>query len=114
MAYEVHITRQSDAGAEVEISLEEWNRYIDSDPELERPAPGSPNEGKNLAYLTAREPDDESWLSWGSGGLHSAYPQAAMLKKIGQVARHFGAVVRSDDGDIWTIDEQGRVSMEGM
>ena len=34
-----------------------------------------------------------------------------MLKKIGQVARHFEAVVSNDDGDIWNIDENGRVTM---
>jgi len=32
---------------------------------------------------------------------------------MGQIARHFNAVVMSDDGDIWTIDENGKVSMEG-
>jgi hypothetical protein len=31
------------------------------------------------------------------------------MKKLGQMARAFGAVVMSDDGDIWTITEDGRV-----
>jgi hypothetical protein len=115
MGYEVHVVRQSDSGNEVEITLDEWNSYIASDPDFRRPAVGSTNYSENLVLLPTDSTDPESWpwIAWTTGSIHSKFPHAAVLKKLGQMARHFGAVVVSDDGDIWTIDENGRVSMEG-
>ena len=115
MSYSVYITRQSADGQEVPITLDEWNAYIAADSDLKRPEPGHPNYSETLVLLPSEPsgPDDWQWLSWGSGSIHADYPQQAMLKKMGQIARHFGAVVMSDDGDIWTIDENGRVSLEG-
>ena len=115
MSYSVHIIRQTAEGQETPIPLDEWNAYIEADPDLKRPEPGHPNYSETLVPLSsdASNPDDWQWLSWTSGSISSDYPQQPMLKKMGQVARHFEAVVMSDDGDIWTIDENGKVSMEG-
>lgn len=114
MSYSVHIIRQTAEGQETPIPLDEWNAYIEADPDLRRPEPGHPNYSETLVLLPsdASSPDDWQWLSWTSGSISSDYPQQPMLKKMGQVARHFGAVVMSDDGDIWTIDENGKVSMD--
>jgi hypothetical protein len=115
MSYSVTIVRQTDEGRETPITLDEWNSYIESDPELKRPDSHHPNFNDNLVLLPAEgvDPDDWQWLWWVTGSISSDYPQPPMLKKMGQVARHFNAVVRSDDGDIWTIDENGGVSMDG-
>jgi hypothetical protein len=115
MSYSVHIVRQTAEGQETPIPLDEWNAYIEADPDLKRPEPGHPNYSETLVLLPsdAASPDDWQWLSWTNGSISSDYPQQPMLKKMGQVARQFGAVVMSDDGDIWTIDENGKVSMEG-
>jgi hypothetical protein len=115
MSYSVHILRKSADGQDTPITIDEWNAYIESDHELKRPEPGHPNFRDALVLLPAAgvPPEDWQWLWWVTGSISSDYPQQPMLKKMGQVARHFDAVVMSDDGDIWTIDEDGKVSMEG-
>jgi hypothetical protein len=35
MGYEVHVIRQSDSGEKIEITLDEWNKFIESDPDFE-------------------------------------------------------------------------------
>jgi hypothetical protein len=113
MSLSVHILRQTADGQELPITLDEWNAYIDSDSELKRPEPGHLNYSQTLVLLPSdtASPDDWQGLSWTTGSISSDYPQQPMLKKIGQIARHFGAVIMSDDGDIWTIDEEGRVQV---
>lgn len=115
MSYSVHILRQTEEGQEVPITLDEWNAYVGADPDFERSEPGHPHYSEKLAFLRSDSNSREEWqsLRWVSGSLSSDYPQQAMLKKMGEIARHFDAVVMSDDGDIWTIDENGKVSMEG-
>ncbi len=111
MGYEVHVIRQSDSGAEVDITLEEWNRFIESDPDFRPPPVGNINQGKNLFYLPtdSSDPDDWPWIAWSNGRIHSRYCELSVMKKLGQMARLFGAVVMSDDGDIWTLDENGHI-----
>jgi hypothetical protein len=115
MSYSIHVVKQTPEGEEAPITLEEWNAYVEADPDLERPEPGHLNYSETLVLLPSDDPDPENWqwLSWGSGSISSDYPQKPMLKKIGQIARHFDAVVTSDDGEVWNIDENGGVSIEG-
>jgi hypothetical protein len=115
MSYSIHIGRQPENGPEKPITLDEWNAFIEADPDLKRPEPGHPNFSDTLVLLPSDgvDPDDWQWLNWSNGSISSDYPQQPMLKKMGQAARHFDAIVTSDDGDIWTIDEGGKVSMEG-
>ena len=115
MSYSVYIIRKSEDGQESPITLDEWNAYIEADPDLKRPDPGHPNYSETLVLLPldGSPPENWQWLGWLNGSISSDYPQPPMLKKIGQVARIFGAVVMSDDGDIWTIDDNGQVSMDG-
>jgi len=115
MSNPVHILRQTQEGQETLIVLDEWNACIDTDLELKRPEPGHSNYSDTLVLLPsdAASPDDWQSLRWVTGSLLADYPQQPMLKKMGQIARHFDAVMMSDDGDIWTIDENGKVSMDG-
>lgn len=115
MSYSVHIIRQTPDGQETPITLDEWDAYIDADSDLKRPELGHPNYSDTLILLSSdtASPDDWQSLRWVTGSLLADYPQQQMLKKMGQIAKHFDAVVMSDDGDIWTIDENGKVSMEG-
>ena len=112
MSYSVHIIRQTTDGQDAPITLDEWNAYIGMDPELKRPEPEHPNYSDTLVLLPEENVASDDWQSlwWVSGSISSDYPQQDMLKKMGQIARHFDAVVSSDDGDIWTIDENGNVT----
>lgn len=114
MSYSVHIIRQKADGQEAPIKLDEWNAFIEADPDLKQPERDAPNFREGMALLPTTETSPDEWqsLHWVTGSLLSDYPQQPMLKKMGQIARHFDAVVMSDDGDIWTIDENGKVSME--
>ena len=115
MSYSVHILRQTEEGQEVPITLDEWNAYVDADSDLVRFEPGHPHHSEKLVFLRSdsTSPDEWQWLQWVTGSLSSDYPQQPMLKKMGQIARHFDAIVMSDDGDIWAIDESGKVTMDG-
>lgn len=116
MSSSVHITRQADDGRETPITLEEWNAFVEADPDLKRPEPGHLNYSETLVLLPSSSdpPDDWQWLSWCSGSISSDYPQQPMLRKIAQIARHFEAVVTNDEGEVWAIDSEGRVSIAGM
>jgi hypothetical protein len=116
MSCSVHIIRQLAGGGEAPITLEEWNAFVEADPDLKRPEPGHLNYSETLALLpsTSYPPDDWQWLLWGSGSISSDYPQQPMLKKIGQIARHFDAVVMNDEGEVWSIDGEGRVSIPNV
>lgn len=111
----VHVVRHSDLGVEVEIPLAEWKKFIASDPDFIPAAVGDTDNGKNLFLLPtdSNDPSVSPWIAWADGRIHSKFCELAVLKKLGQMARRFGAVVMSDDGDIWTIDENGRITVEG-
>jgi|GEM_PF-5363338 len=115
MSYSVHILRQTPDGQETSITQDEWNAFINSDPDLQRPEAGHINYSGTTALLPTDGVNSADWqcLRLVTGSILSDYPQQPMLKKMGQIARHFGAVVMSDDGDIWSIDENGKVSMDG-
>jgi hypothetical protein len=115
MSLSVYIVRQALDGQETPISLDEWNEYIETDSDLKRPDLNHPNYGETLVLLPQERvrAEDWQWLHWTSGSISSDYPQQPMLKKIGQIARHLGAVVMSDEGELWTIDDDGRVSIPG-
>jgi hypothetical protein len=116
MSYSIHIIRKTEDGQEMPITLDEWNAYIDADYDLKRPEP--------LTATAALLPlDGDALGEWQtlllvSGSILSDYAQESMLKKIAQIARHFDAVVMSDDGDdgddgdVWQIDQDGRVTID--
>jgi hypothetical protein len=116
MSCSVHIIRQLAGGGQTPITLEEWNAFVEADPDLKRPEPGHLNYSETLALLPSASylPDDWQWLLWDSGSISSDYPQQPMLKKIGQIARHFDAVVMNDEGEVWSIDGEGRVSIPNV
>jgi hypothetical protein len=91
------------------VSAEEWISYIESDPELVRAA--NQNEKSIEAKLAASSDDDGQVLRLSSGSISSSYPQPSLLTKMFQIAKHFGAYVVSDDGDIYTLSETGKLQI---
>lgn len=112
MGYEVHVIRQTESGEETDITLEEWQSFVDANPDLAPPPVGNINHHvENLYCLPTDSPNSEmcTWIAWTNGEIHSKYCDLPVMKKLGEIARHFEGVIMSDDGDIWTVDEQGRV-----
>ena len=97
MGYDLHISRGTgwSDNSDGEISLEEWNRYVDSDPEIEEDTSVYGHH-----YLWSGESELESpWLAWESGNIFAKYPDRALLGKMIEIANSLGARVLGDDGE---------------
>jgi hypothetical protein len=115
MSYEIHIVRGPECGnPEHQITAAEWIAYIESDPELQRVTGQNPNFIQAKLVSTPNMEDDGQVLTAlvGGGAISSGYAEKPLLSKISQIAKHFGAYVVSDDGDLWNITEDGTVQVE--
>ncbi len=98
MGYDLHITRRKnwyDAGAD--ITAEEWFAYVKSDPDLKL----STEQGCYFAIWANKSAFDGPWLDWSDGRIYSKFPDAALIDKMVAIAKHFGATVQGDDGEIY-------------
>jgi len=105
MGYDVHITR-AESWAENEdtpISLEEWERCVEGDPEL---IP-DPDNGMPIAVWTALPGGDEvwPWLSWDDGNISTKNPDEALLEKMLSIAASLDAKVQGDDGEEYPLTD---------
>ena len=102
MGYDLHITRREygtdDCGPA--ISLEEWQAYVASDPDIESDPqnPGPDN------YVIVSHP--ERWPLWWhrSGKVYTKNPDSLVVAKLVEIARCLGARVLGDDDEIYGID----------
>jgi len=103
MGYDVHITRAESwsENGDAPISLEEWERFVDDDPEL---AP-DPENGMPMAVWSAHPGGDEvgSWLSWNNGNITTKNPDEPLLGKMLQIAACLNARVQGDDGEEYPL-----------
>ena len=53
-------------------------------------------------------------LWWSGGNISAKYPQEPTLKKMIQVAAHFGATVVGDEGESCRLDDEGKIAVEGF
>lgn len=109
MSYDLHILRVPES-KENQISADEWLSCIASDPELQRRQSGDDPAGWIIATVTGAE-EWES-LRWREGWISASYPQDRMASKMSAIAQRLGAVLMGDDGDIWTITEDGRMVVD--
>lgn len=88
------------------INADEWLHYIESDPDL-RPTelPGA------MPLHSVRMPDTPDspgcWLTWFGGRIESNYPDDRTIFKMLEIAKHFGAHVRGDDGEFYVREANG-------
>ena len=109
MSYDLHILRVPES-SDNRISPHEWLSCIESDPELHQDTSSElPEE-----WMVARVVGSEEWesLQWSGGSISASYPQQKMVSKMFAIAQRLGAVVMSDDGDIWTMAEDGRILVD--
>ena len=112
MGYDVRIVRDGDA----RIPIGEWVAYVESDPDLHFAEEGKPYYTPHLALLPRGPEDPEGWpwLWWSGGNISAKYPQEPTLKKMIQVAAHFGATVVGDEGESYRLDDEGKIAVEGF
>jgi hypothetical protein len=103
MGYDLHITRkefwyEEDGDT---ISLEEWQRYVAMDPEVE----SDPENPGDENYVLASHP--ERWPLWWRadiGEIYTKNPDDEVIVKLVQIARALNAHVVGDNDEIYGID----------
>ena len=102
MGYELHITRRDDWADDdgPSITLEEWVKYVASDPEMkadaENPTPD------NAIYLGPTEEWPFWWVKRGEIQTKNSTPE--VIAKMVAIARSLGARVQGDDGEVYGLD----------
>jgi hypothetical protein len=118
MGYDICIVRGPDwfDNPQHQITVEEWIRYRDSDPDLRRPEPDKPyytengfNENMALLPQEPGDPEGWPWLAWSSGTIKAKYPQEPTMLKMFKIADVFGGYLIGDDGEIYTLSEEGEI-----
>jgi len=101
MGWEIHITRaerwpESDQHP---ITAEEWLALVEVDPEL---TIDPRDNGRYFALWLAHWVEgDYPWFDWFQGAIHTKYPDRKMLGKALEIAKHFGARVLGNDGEVY-------------
>jgi hypothetical protein len=96
MGYDIHITR-ADFWANSEgreISLNEWRRYLDSDPDIVPDPHNGPTD-----FLFVKHPTSPAPLWWRKGEVYSKNPDEPTIQKMIEIAEALGTAVQGDDGE---------------
>jgi hypothetical protein len=116
MSYDLHIVRGEDTlgNPAHRITVEEWVAYVESDAELRFTEEGKPFYSPHLALLPQGPEDPEGWpwLSWSSGKIYAKYPQEPTVRKMLSIAAHFGGYVTGDEGETYSLDENGKIAVK--
>lgn len=118
MGYDIHITRKEEWSDEegVEISLDEWRQYINSDYEMrldgfaetELPDGALRVENEGIGVWTKwsqHEIDGRmAWFDYFEGDIRVKNPDEDILKKMYQIAQSLNAKVQGDDGEIYDVN----------
>jgi hypothetical protein len=122
VGYDIHITRKTNWFDESgpEITVNEWRRYIESDPEMRldgyaeaKCADGSVlrvNDSSMAVWIKHPEHESSEGLAWlwvFYGNIQAKNPDEHTRRKMWQIANTLSAKVQGDEGEQY--DEQGNV-----
>jgi hypothetical protein len=99
MGWAIHITRAEHwpDSHKHPITAAEWLALVNADAEL---SIDSRDNGPYFSLWRAhRVGDDYPWFDWFQGAITTKHPDRKTLGKALEIARHFGARVRGDDGE---------------
>jgi hypothetical protein len=102
MGYDLHITRKefwADEEGET-IRLDEWQRYVASDSEIE----SDPDNPGHENYVLASHPERWPLWWWKDGEIYTKNPDDEVIAKLVQIADALRARVLGDDDEIYGID----------
>src|SRR5688572_17075104 len=102
MGYDLHITRKafwSDENGPA-ISLNDWQDYVESDPEIE----GDPENPGDENYILKSHA--ERWPLWWdrSGEVYTKNPDPIVIAKLVAISKLLGARVVGDDDEEYGTD----------
>jgi hypothetical protein len=103
MGCDLHITRAKEQwdSEDAPILLEEWVEFVESDPSLSL----DPQSGKGFAVWKGKcRYNDQTWFDWGYGKIFTTNPDTPILRKMLEMAKHFGAQVQGDDCEVYADD----------
>jgi hypothetical protein len=110
VGYEVHICRPGSAP----ISLDEWSAYVERAGDLrmddfaQSTTPDGATiriEAPGIAVWTAHpDPSQGGWITFGDGEITVNNPDAAMLRRMHEIALALGAHVQGDDGELYDAE----------
>jgi len=123
MGYELYITRRelwsNDELQERDISLDEWLKYIDNDPDLELSdayrikVPGSENESQvapGFCEWLAHPKNKRPWFDYSYGSISTKNPDEETIKKMLSISKTLNAKVQGDDGEIYELTPDNKIS----
>src|SRR5262245_40636289 len=100
MGYDLHITRKEDWSEEdgPTISVAEWRRVIDEDPELQIDSDTqcTMSDGE---YVLAAWNSESGALSHYNGEITAKNPSEPLIRKMIEIAQRLSAHVQGDDGE---------------
>ncbi|MEK9496091.1 hypothetical protein V2H77_06430 [Photorhabdus sp. P32] len=101
MGWELHITRAEcfSMNEDCQISSDEWLALVAEDDELfidER-------SGQFHAIWTGKSVDEDPWLAWSDGNIHTKHPDTALYCKMLQIAEKLNAKVVDDDDRLYLL-----------
>ena len=113
MGYEVHITRASHwtDSKKCPISLDEWDAYIQKDPEMRRDDVATASAGEDVLSCESdglavwlkyskNEPNvNLAWFEYGYGRIVVKNPDEEILGKMKRIAAALNANVIGDEGE---------------
>jgi hypothetical protein len=105
MGWAIHITRAEHwpDSDQHPITAEEWLALVEADPELTvDPRDNGPYCALWLAHWVE---GDHPWFNWFKGAINTKYPDRKTLGKALEIAKHFGARVQGDDGEVYERPE---------
>ena len=122
MGYDLHITRREDWSDDeqqaLDITLEDWLKYVDNDPELELSdayrikVPGSETESQVAPGFCewANHPTKERpWFDYSNGSISAKNPDDDTIRKMLSISKTFHAKVQGDDGEIYSLSSDNKI-----
>jgi hypothetical protein len=101
MGYDVHITRAghwTDSESRP-IRREEWLAFVACDPELTLETEHQHSFDPFVLWHAGGE--ERAWFGWWRGEIRTKYPDRDTIRKMLEIAAHFGAKVQGDDGEVY-------------
>jgi|SRR5690242_14771152 len=121
MGYDLYITKKEnwfDEDSDRDISLAEWLKYINKDPEL-KISEDYQIKNPQKCYETIPAPGfcdwlnhpqkEKPWFDYHDGNVSTKSPDEHTIIKMLSIANNFNAKVQGDDGEVYDISSSNKI-----